>query len=218
MLCFPVSAFSRLVVPVLLPAVGLLGARPFRLCACPPPVCVCVRVRVCCLLCPVFRFCMGLWPCSLFSFLPFASRATTQGPIFGQVTPYSWSTYDRYATAVVFAGGGMVAYSFGTLSISFSSVVSSLPYTSSVGLQERSSLEGESLRRIASTRRCWRCPCSGVRTDDWNWEQIRTFPSHMLAVFVKIRFSAGLWQRIVIPYGAVEFSRVVVVLVYSLPM
>ena len=112
----------------------------------------------------------------------------------------------------------MVAYSFGTLSISFSSVVSSLPYTSSVGLQERSSLEGESLRRIASTRRGWRCPCSGVRTDDWNWEQIRTFPSHMLAVFVKIRFSAGLWQRIVIPYGAVEFSRVVVVLVYSLPM
>ena len=161
---------------------------------------------------------MGLWPCSLFSFLPFASRATTQGPIFGQVTPYSWSTYDRYATAVVFAGGGVVAYSFGTLSISFSSVVSSLPYTSSVGLQERSSLEGEPLRRIASTRRGWRRPCSGVRTDDWNWEQIRTFPSHMLAVFVKICFSAGLWQRIVNPYGAVEFSRVVVVLVYSLPM
>ena len=52
----------------------------------------------------------------------------------------------------------------------------------------------------------------------WNWEQIRTFPSHMLAVFVKIRFSAGLWQRIAMPYGAVEFSRVVVVLVYSLPM
>ena len=106
----------------------------------------------------------------------------------------------------------------GTLSISFSSVVSSLAYTSSVGLQERSSLEGESLRRIASTRRGWRCPCFGVRTDDWNWEQIRTFPSHTLAVFVKIRFSAGLWQRIAMPYGAVEFSRVVVVLVYSLPM
>ena len=101
----------------------------------------------------------------MFSFLPFASRATTQGPIFGQVTPYSWSTYDRYATAVVFAGGGVVAYSFGSLSISFSSVVSSLPYTF-VGLQERSSLEGESLRRIASTRRGWRCPCSGVRTED----------------------------------------------------
>ena len=43
MLCFPVSAFSRLVVPVLLLAVGLLGARPFRLCACPPPGCVCAR-------------------------------------------------------------------------------------------------------------------------------------------------------------------------------
>ena len=165
MLCFPVSAFSRLVVPVLLPAVWFSGGSAF------PAVWlsasgVCVRVRVCCLLCPVFRFCLGLWPCSMFSFLPFASRATTQGPIFGQVTPSSWSTYDRYATAVVFASGGVVAYSFGSLSISFSSVFSSLPYTSSVGLQERSSLEGESLRRIASTRRGWRCPCSGVRTED----------------------------------------------------
>ena len=167
MLCFPVSALSRLLVPVLLPAVGLLGARPFRPCGCPPPVCVCVCARPG-LLSPVPCPPVRSGPLVLFYvfFFAFASRATTQGPIFGQVTPYSWSTYDRYATAVVFAGGGVVAYSFGSLSISFSPVVSSLPFTSSVGLREGSSLEGESPRRIASTRRGWRCPCSGVRTDD----------------------------------------------------
>ena len=161
MLCFPVSALSRLVVSVLLPAVWSSGGRPFRLCGSPPPVCVCVRVRVCCLLCPVPRFGLALWPCSMFSFLPFASRATT----LGQVSPYSWSTYDRYATAVVFAGGGwllilLVVFPFRSL-LSFPPSRALLPSDSKKEVPWRESHCFVLLRRDEAGG-----PCSGVRTDD----------------------------------------------------